>query len=64
MSEKKLRQSIKDVLGNVTEKSSPMVFEAIQSEMGYRNIEEMVINMMIDEGMTPSATIPHIERLL
>jgi hypothetical protein len=59
-----LRNEIAKVLKTVTEKSAPRVFEGIQSELGYKNIEDKIINMMLDNNISASATIPHLENEL
>jgi hypothetical protein len=61
---KEVRQDIKNALSTVTAFNAPMVYDAIQTEVGYKNIEDLIINMMIDENMTASACIPHIEEML
>lgn len=61
---KEVRQAIKEALQTVTAKNAPTVYEAIQTEIGYKGIEDMIINMMIDENMTASACIPHIEEMI
>jgi len=61
---KEVRQNVKQALESVTKSNAPMVFEAIQTENGYKNIEDLIINMMIDNSMTASACIPHIEEML
>lgn len=59
-----IRNSIADVLETVTPENSPRVYEAIQSELGYKNVEDQIINLMIDQTMTASACIPHVEEML
>lgn len=61
---KKVRESIKNALQTVTAENAPTVYEAIQTELGYKSIEDMIINMMIDENMTASACIPHVEEMI
>jgi hypothetical protein len=58
---KELRNDIAKALKDVTVKNAPTVYEEIQSTAGYKKIEDMIIHMMIDESMTASACIPHIE---
>lgn len=64
MTEKQVRQEVYNALQMVTAANAANVFEGIQTESGYQNIEDMMINMMIDDNMTASATIPHIETML
>lgn len=59
-----LRIDIAKALKTVTEKNAPRVFEAIQTELGYKNIEDKMINMMLDNNMTASAVIPHLDNEL
>jgi len=59
-----LRDEINRVLQNVTSDNAPMVYSSIQTEMGYKNIEARVVELVVTEQMTPSACIPHLERAL
>jgi hypothetical protein len=59
-----IRNEVANALNTVTPEAAPRVYEAIQSELGYKHIEDKAINMMIDNRMTASATIPHIENEL
>lgn len=59
-----LREHIKNALSSVTKTNAPNVYDNIQTETGYKNIEDKIINMMIDYDMTASACIPHIENEL
>lgn len=59
--EEKLRAEIYKALRKVTKKSCPNVYERIQTEEGYSQIENKIINMVIHDSITPSACIPHIE---
>lgn len=61
---KQLRNDIAKVLKTVTAKSMPRIYEAIQTELGYKNIEDKMINMMLDNNMTASAVVPHLENEL
>jgi hypothetical protein len=61
---KELREQINQALKSVTLNDTPTVYEAIQSNLGYKNIEDRIINTMIDNGVTASAAIPQIERML
>lgn len=61
---KKVRDDIAKALATVIKNNAPTVYEAIQSTNGYKNIEDMIINMMLDNGMTASACIPHIEEMI
>lgn len=61
---KAVRNDIKNALQQVTKTNAPMVYNAIQTELGYKNLEDRIINMMIDDNMTASACIPHLENEL
>ena len=62
--EQQLRQEIFEQLRNVTTTNAPKVYQLIQSESGYRNVEQRIINLVIRDRITPSACIPHIENEL
>jgi hypothetical protein len=61
---KKVRDQIAIQLEKVTSKSAINVFEAIQDKAGYKMVEEMIIKMMVNEQMTISGCIPHINEML
>jgi hypothetical protein len=61
---KKVRQDVANALSTVTMKNAPMVYGAIQTETGYKNMEDRIINLMIDENITASGCIPHLENTL
>lgn len=61
---KKVRKAIKTALSKVTSKNAPNTYKAIQTERGYQIMEDKMIHLMIDEDMTASETIPHIENTL
>lgn len=62
--EKQLRDEIYRVLKNVSSSNAPNLYQSIQSEVGYKNIEAKMIDMVLTEQLTPSACIPHLERQL
>lgn len=62
--ELQLRQEIYEQLKTVTPANAPKVHELIQSESGYRNVEQRIINLVIRDRITPSACIPQIENEL
>lgn len=62
--EQQLRQEILTQLNRVTISNAPEVFELIQTESGYRNMEQRIINLVIRDRITPSACIPQIENEL
>ena len=56
-----LRQHIQNALREVTTQNALKVYNAIQSELGYKNMEDRIIQMMIAANMTASACIFPIE---
>lgn len=62
--EKELRNEIFRQLSRVTPSNAPKVYKMLQSESGYRNIEQRIINLVVRERITPSACIPQIENEL
>ncbi|MBR2105306.1 MAG: hypothetical protein IKQ30_14490 [Bacteroidales bacterium] len=59
--ETELRREIYSRLKEVTAKSAPKVYERIQTPGGYAQIESMIIYMVINDHITPSACIGQIE---
>ncbi|MBK5192979.1 MAG: hypothetical protein JJE07_07165 [Flavobacteriaceae bacterium] len=59
---KKLRDQIFAELKKVTPKTAGNVFNAIQYERGYKMVEELIIEMMVDEQMSISGCIPNVNR--
>lgn len=62
--ENALRHEILEQLSKVTQSNAPKIYKMIQTESGYRNIEQQIIGMVIRERITPSACIPQIENEL
>jgi hypothetical protein len=62
--EQQLRAEIMAQLKKVNTLNAPNVWQLIQSESGYRDMENRMIRMVAVEGLTPSACIPHIENEL
>jgi|GEM_PF-2195574 hypothetical protein len=61
--EKKLRDRIADFLKGINKSEYPNIYRAINStEIGYKNIEDEIIRMFINESMSIGATLYHIER--
>ena len=60
---KELRKEIYNVFLQINKnpKNTPKIFEIIITQEGYCEIEAKVIKMVINDGITPSACIPHIE---
>lgn len=59
-----LRENIKAALATVTAANSPIIHKLIQTESGYKIVEEMIIIKMIQNNFSASACIPHLEREL
>lgn len=62
--EEKLRTEILHQLRKVDDQNAPHLFNLIQTEAGYREVENRIIYMVAREHITPSACIPHIENEL
>lgn len=61
---KELRNRIYEELKKVTAVSAPDLYEAIQTESGYKQAEEMIIQMMYDEQMSISGCIPNVNNMI
>lgn len=59
--EHQLRKEILEQLQKVTKSNAPKIYSKIQSETGYREMEQRIIIMVANERITPSAAIPQIE---
>jgi hypothetical protein len=62
--EQQLRTEIMAQLKRVTSQNAPNVWKLIQTESGYRDMENSIVRMVAVEGLTPSACIPQIENEL
>lgn len=62
--EEELRTEILRQLRKVDDQNAPHIFKLIQTEAGYREVENRIIYMVAQEHITPSACIPHIENEL
>lgn len=60
----KLRENIKIALATVNSVNAPIIHKLLQTESGYKIIEEMIITKMIQNDFSASACIPHLEREL
>jgi hypothetical protein len=61
--EQTIRLKVKEALEKVTAKNSPKIHAVIQSQDGYKVIEELIITKMCqNNGFTASACIPHVEK--
>lgn len=59
--EKKLRENILNELKKLTRENSPCLYEMIQTEKGYKQLEKSIIERVIRDNMLPIAIIPQIE---
>ena len=59
-----IRNEIKEQLSKVNKSNAPKLYEVIQTENGYKGIEEKIIKMMIQNNFTVSSCIPHLENTL
>lgn len=59
-----LRENIQNALNQVRLENAPKIYNVIAEQSGYKNIEDRIIHMMIDENFTASACIIHIENSL
>lgn len=64
ITETQLRQEILNQLNRVTAKNTPKIYKMIQTESGYRNVEQRIITMVVRDKITPSACIPQVENEL
>lgn len=61
---KKVRDQIFSELKRVTPKMAGSVFNAIQTEHGYKMVEEMIIRMMINEQFKISSCISPVNSMI
>ena len=61
---KELNDKVRNILSNVDEGLYPRIAETVKTDSGLNYVADMMINMMIDNRMTPGATIYHIEQRL
>ena len=59
--EAKLRSQIYGALLRVTSANSPEVYNRIQTESGYKSMEQKIIDRVINGNIVVSAAIPQIE---
>ena len=62
--EKKLREKIKLELSKVTAVNMPAVYALIQTQSGYKKVENDIITMMVNNGYSAGGCIPNLERIL
>jgi len=56
-----VRSKVKEVLSGVTKENAPTIYGLIQTEAGYKIVEEMIIQKVCTNNISVSATIPHLE---
>lgn len=61
---KAVRDQIFNELKKVTPKMADSVFNAVQTERGYKMVEELIIKMMVNEQIRISSCIPHINDMI
>ena len=61
---KEVRNEIARELQKVTPVSAENVYQAIQSEVGYKMVEALIIKMMVNEQMSASGCIPHVNDMI
>jgi len=59
--EDQLRLEIAKQLKKVKQKNAPRIFKKLKAKGGYLEIENRIIQMVVRDGITPSACIPQIE---
>ncbi len=61
--EQQIREKVKETLATVTAANAPIIYNLIQSESGYKIVEEQLIQKVCqNNNITISACIPHLER--
>lgn len=56
-----LRKEILQQLQRLTPANSPNLYPKIQTEKGYKLLEQKIIERIIANGITPAAVIPQLE---
>jgi DNA repair protein RadC len=59
--ENELREEILRQLKRVTKANSPNLWERIQTQQGYKSLEQQIINRIINQHLVPAAIIPQME---
>jgi len=59
--EDQLRLEIAKQLKKVNSKNAPRIYQKLKEKGGYAGIESRIIQMVVRDGITPSACIPQIE---
>ncbi|MEH0157361.1 hypothetical protein V6R21_24830 [Limibacter armeniacum] len=61
---KPLRNHIHTALSQTSPTKAPKVHNLLQTTKGYQNIEQKIIEMMVQEHISATACIPHLEAQL
>jgi len=59
--ENELREEILRQLKKVTKVNSPNLWQRIQSQQGYKSLEQQIIHRVITQHLVPAAVIPQME---
>lgn len=59
--EQRLRETILKELENINNVAFPKIYAKIQTKDGYLGVEKLIINSVIDDEISPSAAIAHLE---
>ncbi|GAA4839558.1 hypothetical protein [Algivirga pacifica] len=59
-----LRTHIHTALSTTSPTKAPKVHHLLQTTEGYKNIEQKIIEMMVQEHISAAACIPHLEAQL
>lgn len=61
---KALNNHIVKLLVGIDNKSYPKIAKMVRSSSGYAYVQDLIVNMMVDEQMTASATLYHVEEMI
>jgi hypothetical protein len=62
--ETEVRSAIHIALANLKREAAPTIYDLIQTENGYKYVENEIVIMMCKENFTASACIPHLNDML
>jgi len=55
---------IAKLLDNIDEDDYPKIAKMVKTNSGYAYVQDLIVNMMVDEEMTASATLYHVEEMM
>lgn len=61
---KALNNHIARLLNNIDEDDYPKIAKMVKTNSGYAYVQDLIVNMMVDEEMTASATLYHVEKMI